>query len=525
MAFSGRTVQLVRDFSIDEQKYLYAKSHACKAGFLNGDYEALRRYKIKDENLSVYLLFQENSTRTKESFKNAAKFHNVRVNDFSSETSSFQKKESVTDTVRMLMGYAPRTGFILRSSYEGACTWLSIAMKRHAERIGVPVPFCINAGDGRHEHPTQEFLDEFTFVEMLGNDYSHIHIALIGDLFHGRTVHSKKDGLKVFREVEVDLIAPEELAMPSHYVQSMKAQGFSVRVFGSLQEYLAQKKVAPMWYFTRVQIERMGEKLLRKIERIQDAIVFKKEYFARMPEHVKFFHPLPRSKENPTIPSFLDDTPYNGWDLQSAHGYHVRFVLLGMLAGSIGEDFEGEGASTARQFPDFIEDVTARVDAGDAKPVQNFGINPIENGIVIDHIGAGHGISSIWNTIDVIRRTLDFNNVSSHGVFPSVKHKRYKGIISIPNHFIDMRAQLKKIGAISSGCTINVIKNSRVVQKLRIARPGRIYNFEEIHCRNQQCISHPSSKEPAYAEFHREDDVYVCNYCETPHSVNEIWNF
>ena len=60
-------------------------------------------------------------------------------------------------------------------------------------------PVFINAGDGRHEHPTQEFLDEFTFLEQRGWDDSHIHVALIGDLFHGRTVHSKADGLNVFR--------------------------------------------------------------------------------------------------------------------------------------------------------------------------------------------------------------------------------------------------------------------------------------------------------------------------------------
>ncbi len=525
MSCKGRTIQLVRDLSSDEQKYLYEKSHVCKEAFLHQDYDMLHRYKIKDENISAYLLFQENSTRTKESFKNAAKFHDIRVNDFNPETSSFQKKESITDTVRMLMGYAFQTGFIVRTSYEGTCTWLAEAMKKHAQRIGVPTPFCINAGDGRHEHPTQEFLDEFTFVEMLGGDYSHIHIALIGDLFHGRTAHSKKDGLKIFREVEVDLIAPEELAMPSHYQERMKAQGFSVRTFTSLNEYLAQKKIAPIWYFTRVQMERMGEQLLRDIQRIQDAVIFKKEYMTRIPAGVKFFHPLPRNKEYPIIPPFLDDTPYNGWDLQSAHGYHIRFVLLGMLAGSIGEDFEGNPAIPFRTFPNFIRDVTSFETAKPSKPVQKFGIKPIENGIVIDHIGLGHTISSIWNTIDIIRRTLHFDSVGSHGVFSSMKHKRYKGIISIPDHFIDMRADLKRIGAISSGCTINVVKNSKVVQKLRVAKPHRIYNFEEIHCRNKQCISHPSSKEPVYADFYREDDVYLCNYCEMPHSVREIWPF
>ena len=96
----------------------------------------------------------------------------------------------------------------------------------------------INGGDGRHEHPTQEFLDEFTFLEQHSPpeqgslDYSHIHLALIGDLRHGRTIHSKVDGLKVFKSVIVDLVAPEDLALPDSYIDRMKSNQFDVRVWG-----------------------------------------------------------------------------------------------------------------------------------------------------------------------------------------------------------------------------------------------------------------------------------------------------
>ncbi len=72
------------------------------------------------------------------------------------------------------------------------------------QRHGIEKPAFINGGDGRHEHPTQELLDEFTFLEQNNFDNSHIRIALIGDLLHGRTVHSKVDGLKIFKNVEID---------------------------------------------------------------------------------------------------------------------------------------------------------------------------------------------------------------------------------------------------------------------------------------------------------------------------------
>ena len=65
------------------------------------------RFRIADLDYSAYLIFLENSTRTRESFRNAAKFHRVRTNMFDSATSSFAKNESITDTIKMLIGYAP----------------------------------------------------------------------------------------------------------------------------------------------------------------------------------------------------------------------------------------------------------------------------------------------------------------------------------------------------------------------------------------------------------------------------------
>merc|ERR1719321_2528824 len=118
----------------------------------------------------------------------------------------------------MLVGYSMgQTTFVIRSKLEGPCRWLEDAIGTHAQNLGVPRPSFLNAGDGRHEHPSQEFLDEFSFLEHKGWDNSSIHLALIGDLFHARAIHSKVDGLKIFDRVEVDLVAPVELALPDMY--------------------------------------------------------------------------------------------------------------------------------------------------------------------------------------------------------------------------------------------------------------------------------------------------------------------
>jgi aspartate carbamoyltransferase len=218
--FSGRSITVVNDLSLDEQLYVYRKTSELKADIKSG--ADLSRWKINSNDFGIYLMFLEDSTRTKESFRNAACFHQARMNDFNASASSFNKNESMSDTVKMLFGYLPQSMFIIRSRQEGVCRYLEHSIGQYAEKIGYPKPGFINAGDGKHEHPTQEFLDEFSFLEQRQGDRSHIHLAIVGDLYHGRTVHSKAEGLKVFKEVKVDLIAPPELAMPSYYLNRMK---------------------------------------------------------------------------------------------------------------------------------------------------------------------------------------------------------------------------------------------------------------------------------------------------------------
>ena len=164
--FRGRSLVVVNSFSVDEQMYLYEKTKELKVKTLEG--RNVDDFRIQDESLSTYVMFLEDSTRTKESFINAARFHGTRVNVFNPQTSSFNKKESITDTVKMLFGYSDRSLFIIRSKQEGLCSWLDEALEAYAGQIGYPKPSFINGGDGKHEHPTQEFLDEFSFLEHLG---------------------------------------------------------------------------------------------------------------------------------------------------------------------------------------------------------------------------------------------------------------------------------------------------------------------------------------------------------------------
>jgi aspartate carbamoyltransferase len=520
--FRGRTIAVVNDLTTDEQLYLFNKTRQLKEAInTNGD---LSPFKIDNKNVNIYLLFLEDSTRTKESFRSAANFHDVHLNVFDAKSSSFNKMESYADTMRMLSGYGGYPVFVIRSKHEGVCRWLEDAMNEFAERNGLPTPSFINAGDGKHEHPTQELLDEYSFYEQKDFKRDHIHIALIGDLYHGRTTHSKANGLKLFKEIEVDLIAPHELEMPTSYVDKMEQNGFKVRKFESIEEYISQKHRADIWYFTRLQLERMGEDVKDKANFLRNSVTFRQDFLDKVKDSTRFYHPLPRHREYPTVPLFLDKTPLNAWETQAINGYYTRIIEIGMLGGHIGHDYDGEFHKVTNIPDDFIEDVKP-TNYQPKKDEPKEGIIPIVNGLVIDHIGSGDELETIWEHINKVRRVLKLDVISSHGVFKSKKKNEFKGVIAIPNASKMEESTIKKLGAIAPGCTLNYIENNKVLQKYKISMPPRIYNFSEIYCNNPDCITHPSHHEGATVRFRRASGkMFKCYYCDQKHMFKEIWD-
>eukprot|EP00397_Hematodinium_sp_SG-2012_P053531 GEMP01063983.1.p2 GENE.GEMP01063983.1~~GEMP01063983.1.p2 ORF type:complete len:179 (+),score=32.86 GEMP01063983.1:624-1160(+) len=120
--------------------------------------------------------------------------------------------------------------------------------------------------------------------------------------------------------------------MPSDYVSRMKANGFTVRTFKSIDQYLCDDRVATVWYFTRLQLERMDADVMARAEELSSSVTFNPAWADRLPANTKFFHPLPRNADNPVIPFALDETVLNGWDQQSRNGYFTRIILLKQLA-------------------------------------------------------------------------------------------------------------------------------------------------------------------------------------------------
>ena len=127
---------------------------------------------------TVVNLFYEASTRTRSSFEIAAKRLSADVINFSASGSSVEKGESLKDTVQTLSAYDP-AAIVVRSPYVGAAGLVA----------GWTPASVINAGDGKHEHPTQALLDVFTIRQRLG-DLDGRSIWIVGDVLHSRVARS-----------------------------------------------------------------------------------------------------------------------------------------------------------------------------------------------------------------------------------------------------------------------------------------------------------------------------------------------
>ena len=309
--------------------------------------------------------------------------------------------------------------------------------------------------------------------------------------------------------------------MPTYYVDKMRSCGFRVREFTSIEEYLSSGGTAKIWYFTRPQLERMGEEIREKAAVLRKAITFRREFIPRLQEGTRFYHPLPRHREYPTIPGFLDNTSLNAWDEQSINGYFTRIVEIGLLAGDLGRGFSHPRPRKEEYPDDFVEEAPVR---GESKQEEyKVGIKPVERGIVIDHIGTrGRDLKLIWDHIDKIRQIMGLNFRSSHGVYHSSSEKIYKGIISLPDILSFDESQIKMLAAIAPGCTLNIIDNSTVQKKYRLHMPPRVYGFREISCKNENCISRPELHENVQPEFIRSGgNHFICRYCDHSHSFHE----
>lgn len=254
-------------------------------------------------------LFYEPSTRTRLSFTAAMMELGGNVLGFSDAmSSSVSKGETVADTTKVINCFADIIA--MRHSVEGA-PMVSALNSR------TPV---INAGDGSHSHPTQTLTDLLTIRRELGH-IDNITIGFCGDLKFGRTVHSLIKALSRYEGINVVLIAPEELKLPTY----MKADvcdkyGVPYREVESLEEVIGELDVL---YMTRVQKERFLEE--EDYDRVKDCFVLTADKLRDAKPGMRILHPLPRVNE---IAVDVDADPRAAYFRQVENGKFVRMALI-----------------------------------------------------------------------------------------------------------------------------------------------------------------------------------------------------
>ena len=271
-------------------------------------------YSEKCRGKKLATLFFEPSTRTRLSFEAAMYELGGNVLGFSeAQSSSAAKGESVADTARTVSCYADIIA--MRHPKEGA----PLVASMHAS---VPI---INAGDGGHNHPTQTLADLLTIKREKGG-FEGLTIGFCGDLKFGRTVHSLIAAMSRYKDINVVLISPAELKLPSYVKRDiLKKNGIPYVQTTDFESVIDSLDIL---YMTRVQRERFFSE--EEYLRLKDSYILTPEKLRRAKSDLCVMHPLPRVNE---ISTAIDDDPRACYFKQVLYGKYMRMALILMLLG------------------------------------------------------------------------------------------------------------------------------------------------------------------------------------------------
>ncbi|HSI22756.1 MAG TPA: aspartate carbamoyltransferase catalytic subunit [Methylophilaceae bacterium] len=262
---------------------------------------------------TVCNIFFENSTRTRTTFEIAAKRLSADVVSLNVNSSSQSKGETILDTVDNLTAMHADM-FVVRHSQSGAAHFIA----RHV----APHIHVINAGDGRHAHPTQGLLDVFT-IRRYKPDMHNLRIAIVGDLLHSRVARSEIHALTTLGVPEVRVIAPKTL-LP----ECVDRMG--VQVYHDMREGLKDVDVVMM---LRLQNERMSGALLSSAQEYFKCYGLTQEKLALAKSDAIVMHPGPMNR-GVEIDSAVADGAQSVILPQVTYGIAVRMAVMSILAGN-----------------------------------------------------------------------------------------------------------------------------------------------------------------------------------------------
>ncbi len=261
---------------------------------------------------AVFNLFFEPSTRTRTTFEIAAKRLSADVINLAINVSSQSKGESVLDTVANLAAMQADM-FIVRHAASGAPYMIA---KHVAPDIHV-----VNAGDGRHAHPTQGLLDMYTIRHYKG-DFTKLRVAIVGDILHSRVARSQIHALTTLGCPEIRVIGPKTL-LPSH------VNRLGVQVYADMRQGLKDVDVVMM---LRLQNERMKGALLPSAQEFYKYYGLTEDKLALAKSDAIVLHPGPMNR-GVEIDSSVADGKQSVILPQVTFGIAIRMAVMSLLAG------------------------------------------------------------------------------------------------------------------------------------------------------------------------------------------------
>ncbi|MDY3330381.1 MAG: aspartate carbamoyltransferase catalytic subunit [Pelistega sp.] len=262
---------------------------------------------------SVFNLFFENSTRTRTTFEIAAKRLSADVYNLNINASSTSKGETLLDTISNLTAMQADI-FVVRHEASGA----PYLIAQHVE----PHIHVVNAGDGRHAHPTQALLDMYT-IRHFKKDFSNLTVAIVGDILHSRVARSDIHALTTLGAAEIRAIGPLTL-LPGGLEQ------MGVRVFTDMREGLKDVDVIIM---LRLQNERMKGALLPSSHEYFKHYGLTEEKLALAKPDAIVMHPGPMNR-GVEIDTLVADGPQSVILNQVTFGIAVRMAVMSIVAGA-----------------------------------------------------------------------------------------------------------------------------------------------------------------------------------------------
>ncbi|MBB5203529.1 aspartate carbamoyltransferase catalytic subunit [Inhella inkyongensis] len=262
---------------------------------------------------SVFNLFFENSTRTRTTFEIAAKRLSADVLNLDIARSSTAKGETLLDTVANLSAMHADM-FVVRHSESGA----PYLIAQHC----APHVHVVNAGDGRHSHPTQGLLDMYT-IRHYKRDFSQLSVAIVGDIVHSRVARSDIHALSTLGVPDIRAVGPKTL-VPG----DLREMG--VRVCHDMDEGIRGCDVVIM---LRLQNERMSGALLPSSGEYFQHYGLTEERLRLAKPDVIVMHPGPINR-GVEIDSTVADGPHSVILPQVSFGIAVRMAVMAILAGN-----------------------------------------------------------------------------------------------------------------------------------------------------------------------------------------------